>query len=128
MNHLNVYTVYTHTLHQYTRMHAYTHGHTHARTHTHTHPHTHMNTHKISKFKNYTIVTNYDVEYLEFHHIQNLISLLQGWRKRSSCSGFGWTSFCQGKNKSPFLLKASIKTSAMVIFDLVRLISLRYNR
>ena len=130
-NHLNVYTAYTHTLHQYTQMHASTHGHIHTctRTHTHTHTytcththmythtHTHMSTYKIFKFKNYTIVTNCDTEYLEIHHIQNFILLLQGWCKQSSCSGFGWTSFSQGKNKSLFLQKASVK-SASVIFGL----------
>ena len=28
---------------------------------------------------------------------------IQGWRKRSGCSGFGLTSFSQCKNESPFL-------------------------
>ena len=35
--------------------------------------------------------------------------MIQGWRKRSGCSGFGWTSFSQGKNEIQFLEKASNK-------------------
>ena len=42
---------------------------------------------------------------------------LQCWQNRSGCSGFGWTSFSQGKNKVPFLQKASNKQSASVIWD-----------
>ena len=49
---------------------------------------------------------------------------MQGRRKQSGYSGFGQTSFSQGKNKSPFLQKASNKESASVIFGLVRLIIL----
>ena len=35
--------------------------------------------------------------------------LLEGWQKRFSCFGFGWTSFSQGKINIPFLQNASNK-------------------
>ena len=52
----------------------------------------------------------------------------QGQQKRSDCSGFGWTSFSQGKNKVPVLHKQVINKRASVIFGLVRLIVLSYDR
>ena len=52
----------------------------------------------------------------------------QGRRNRSGCSGFGWSSFSQGKSKIPFLQKASNKQSASVILGLIKLIILSYNR
>ena len=52
----------------------------------------------------------------------------QGRQKWSGCSGFGRTSFSQGKSKIPFLQKASNKQSASVILGLIRLIILNYNR
>ena len=33
----------------------------------------------------------------------------QGWQKQFGCSGFGWTSFSQGKNEIHFLQKANNK-------------------
>ena len=48
----------------------------------------------------------------------------QGRRNRSSCSGFGRTSFSQGKSKILFLQKASNKQSASMILGLIRLIML----
>ena len=53
---------------------------------------------------------------------------MQGRQNRSGCSGFGQTSFSQGKNKIPSLQKASNKQSASVILGLIRLIILIYNR
>ena len=47
--------------------------------------------------------------------------------KRSSCSGFSWTSVSQGKNTIPFYKRQVINKSASVIFGLVRLIILCYN-
>ena len=43
-------------------------------------------------------------------------------------SGFGRTSFSQDKNKVPVLHKQVINKSASVIFGLVRLIVLSYDR
>ena len=42
--------------------------------------------------------------FLEFHSMAP-----HGRQNRSGCSGFGRTSFSQGKNKIPFLQKASNK-------------------
>ena len=50
------------------------------------------------------------------------IYIYQCRRNRSGCSGFGRTSFSQGKNKISFLQKASNKQSASVILGLMRLI------
>ena len=52
------------------------------------------------------LLVTYDKEQLK-HSIMKRSG--QGWQKRSSCSGFGWTSFIKVKNKSPFLQKASNK-------------------
>ena len=41
---------------------------------------------------------------------------LQGRRNRSGCSGFGRTSFSQGKNKIPFLQKANNKQKCQCDF------------
>ena len=57
-----------------------------------------------------------------------VLLLLQGRRNRSGCSGFGRSSFSQGKNKISFLQKANNKQSASVILGLIRLIILSYNR
>ena len=62
-----------------------------------------------------------------FSIIQGIV-ILQGRRNRSGCSGFGQTSFSQGKSKIPFLQKASNKQSTSVILGLIRLIILSYNR
>ena len=51
----------------------------------------------------------------------------QGWWKQSGCSGFGRTSFSQGKDEIQFLQKQVINKSASVIFILVRFIILSYN-
>ena len=61
-----------------------------------------------------------------FVHI-NMVAM-QSQRKWSGCCGFGQTSFSQGKNKIPFLKKQVIKKGASIIFGLVRLIMLSYNR
>ena len=61
-----------------------------------------------------------------FLHI-NIVAM-QSQRKWSGCYGFGQTNFSQGKNKIPFLKKQVIKKGASVIFGLVRLIMLSYNR
>ena len=50
----------------------------------------------------------------------------QGWQKRSGCSDFGWTNFSQ--NKVPVLHKQVINKRASMIFGLVRLIVLSYDR
>ena len=42
-------------------------------------------------------------------YIFNLNLVQQGRRKQSGCSGFGRTSFSQGKNELQFLQKASNK-------------------
>ena len=36
-------------------------------------------------------------------------SVMQGRQKRSGCSGYGQTSFSQGRNESPFLQIVSTK-------------------
>ena len=55
--------------------------------------------------------------------------LYEGQQKRSGCSGFDRTSFSQDeKIKVHFYKKQVIKKSASVIFGLVRLIILSYNR
>ena len=57
-----------------------------------------------------------------------LVQSQQGPQKRSGCSGFGRTSFTQGKNEIQFLKKQVLNKSASVIFGIVRLIILSYNR
>ena len=52
----------------------------------------------------------------------------QGRWKCSSYSGFGWTSFSQGKNKFHFFINQVINKSISVIFGLLRLSTLSYNR
>ena len=52
------------------------------------------------------------------------IIIHHGQQKWSSCSGFGWTRFSQGKNEIQFLQKGTNKKSAIVIFGLARLIIL----
>ena len=42
--------------------------------------------------------------------------------------GFGRTTFIQGKNETSFLQKQAMNRSASMIFRLVRLIILLYNR
>ena len=55
---------------------------------------------------------------------------MQGRSKRSGWSGFGRTTIyiSQGKNKIPFYKKQVIDKSTRVIFGLVQLVTLRYNR
>ena len=52
---------------------------------------------------------------------------LQGQQKQCGCSGFGQSSFTQGKIKLNFYKKQVLNKSASVIFGLVRLIVLSYN-
>ena len=56
------------------------------------------------------------------------ITVWQGQQNQSGCSGFGRTSFSQGKGKIPFLQRVSDNHSASVILGLIRLIILSYNR
>ena len=41
--------------------------------------------------------------------IAHFKTIVQGWWKRFGCSGFGQTSFSQGKNEIPFLQEVSNK-------------------
>ena len=52
----------------------------------------------------------------------------RGQQKQSGCSGFGQTSFSQGKMKFNFYKKQLINKSATVIFGLISIIILSYNR
>ena len=55
-------------------------------------------------------------------------TLLQGRSRRSGWSGFSQTTISQDKNKIPFYKKQVINKSTRVIFGLVQLIILWYNR
>ena len=46
------------------------------------------------------------------------VPILQGRSNRSGWSGFGLTTFSQGKNETPFYKKQVINKSARVIFSL----------
>ena len=52
----------------------------------------------------------------------------QGRSRQSGWSGFGRTTISQGKNKTPLHKKQVIGKSTGVIFGLVQLVTLRYNR
>ena len=47
--------------------------------------------------------------------------IIQGKWKQSGCSGFGWTTISQGKNKIPFYKNQVKNKSGSVIFWLTKL-------
>ena len=66
--------------------------------------------------------------YIYIYIYIHIIYIIQGWQKQSGCSSFGHTSFSQGKMKFNFYKKQLINKSATVIFGLISIIILSYNR
>ena len=69
-----------------------------------------------------------EYECLLDHSILSSTYRSQGWQKRSSCSGFGWSSISQDKNIISLLQKQVINKNPSVIFGFVKLIILSYYR
>ena len=68
-------------------------------------------------------------EFSEIYELtKNSQCMVHRRRSRSGWSGFGLTTFIQGKNETSFLQKQARNRSASMIFRLVRLIIILYNR